>query len=146
MGKKLGNDYRVWVESAVAGTFNEIKGNTALSISRSGGAIDTSSKETFPYGTQAAGARSVSIQATFRPDLPDAQGYGRLATNAKALVSTPFLIQVRKGGSAGVAPGDVVFEGSVYVTDFNDQLGLNEVVETSVTFVLAAAPVTDTLL
>src|SRR5690349_21116328 len=122
MSKKLGNDYRIWVESAVAGTFNEIKGNTSLTINRAGGAIDTSSKETFPYGTQAAGARTVSIAATFRPDLPDATGYGRLASNAKAAVATPFNIQIRKGGSAGVAPGDVVFEGSVYATDFNDNL------------------------
>lgn len=146
MAKKLGNDYRVWVESATPGTYNEIKGNTALTINRSGGAIDTSSKETFPYGTQAAGTRTVSIAATFRPDLPDANGFGRLASNAKALVATPFNIQIRKGGSAGVAPGDVVFEGSVYATDFNDNLGMNEVVEVSTTLVLAAAPVTDALI
>ena len=145
MGKKLGNDYRVWVESAVEGTYNEVKGNTALMLNRSGGAIDTSSKETFPYGTQAAGARTVSISATFRPDLPDADGYGRVSTLAKATVSTPFSIQIRKGGSAGADPADVVFEGSVYATDFNDQLGMNEVVETSTTFVLAAAPVVDEL-
>lgn len=144
MAKKLGNDYRLWVESAVAGTFNEVKGNQSLAINRSGGTIDTSSKENFPYATQAAGMRTVSIPATFRPDLPDATGFDRLMTLAKATAPTPFNVQIRKGGSAGAA-GDVVFACSVYTTDINDGMAQNEVVQTSMTFVAAAAPTIDTL-
>ncbi|HEY0116288.1 MAG TPA: hypothetical protein VGB54_11240 [Allosphingosinicella sp.] len=144
MGKKLGNDYRVWIESAVAGTYNEIKGNTALTRNRSGSTIDTSSKENFPYATQAAGMRTLSIGATFRPDLPDANGYDRLLTLANGTAGAPFNIQIRKGGSAGDTD-DVVFEGSVTVTDLSDNMGQNAVLETSCTFVLSAAPETDTL-
>jgi predicted secreted protein len=146
MAKKLGNDYRLWIESATPGTYNEIKGNTTLTRNRSGSTIDTSSKENFPYGTQAAGMRTMSIGATFRPDLPDANGYGRLETLANSATATPFNVQIRKGGSAGATPGDVVFAGSVYVTDFSDSQNQNAVVEVTCTFVLAAAPETDTLL
>jgi predicted secreted protein len=144
VAKKLGNDYRVWIESSTPGTYNEIKGNTSLTINRNGATIDTSSKENFPYATQAGGMRTMSISATFRPDLPDATGYGRLVTLANGATSTPFNIQIRKGGSAG-ADADAVFEGSLYATDLNDTMSQNAVVETSATFVIAAAPTTDAL-
>lgn len=145
MAKKLGNDYRIWLESATPGTYAEIKGNQDLSVNREGGTIDTSTKDDFPYASQAAGARAVTIQATFIPDLPDATGYTRLMTLANALVNTPFNIQVRKGGASGVTPGDVVFACSVYATTNNNSLGQNAPVGASITFVAAAAPTTDLL-
>jgi hypothetical protein len=144
VGKKLGNDYRIWVESATPGTFNEIKGQVSTTINRSGGTIDTGSKSDFPYGTAAPGSRSLSIPFTIRPDLPDANGYTRLETLALAAVQAPFNIQIRKGGSAGSGT-DVVFACSVYVTDFNTPMDQNSVVAVSGTFVAAAAPTTDVL-
>ena len=57
MAKKLGNDYRLWIESATPGTFNEIKGGTSLKINRQASTIDTSTKDDFPYGTQAPGLK-----------------------------------------------------------------------------------------
>ncbi len=144
MAKKLGNDYRVWLETVTPGTYAIIKGNQDLSINREGGTIDISTKDDFPYAAQAAGARSVSITASFIPDLPDATGYTRLMTLANALVATPFNIQVRKGGTAGVT-GDVVFECSVYCTTNNTAAAQNSAVGVSVTFVAATAPTTDAL-
>jgi hypothetical protein len=145
MSKKLGNDYRIWVESAVAGTYNEIKGNQDLSISRDGGTIDTSTKSDFPYGTQAPGLRQTSITASFIPDLPDANGYTRFETLASAAVATPIGIQVRKGGASGATPGDVVFECDMYATQVNHGMGQNAPVTLSTTLVAAAAPSIDAL-
>ena len=101
MGKKLGNDYRLWIESAVAGTYNEIKGQTSLKINRQAGSIDTSTKDDYPYGTQAPGLKTLTIDAEVYPNLPDANGYTRLETLSKG--SAPVKFQIRKGGSAGAA-------------------------------------------
>jgi hypothetical protein len=145
MGKKLGNDYRLWLESAVAGTYNEIKGQQDLSVNRSGGTIDTSTKDEFPYGSAGPGGRNVSVPFGLIPNLPDANGYTRFETLANAVVATPLKVQIRKGGSAGATPGDVVFECSVYVTDFNTTMGQNAAVTATGTLIAAAAPTIDAL-
>ena len=145
MAKKLGNDYRLWIESVTPGTYNEIKGNQDLSISRDGGTIDTSAKSDFPYGTSAPGLRQLSVQASFIPDLPDANGYTRLMTLVNAATTTPINLQIRKGGATGVAPGDVVLQGAFYATQANEGLGQNAPVTANVTFVAASAPTTDAL-
>ena len=145
MAKKLGNDYRLWVESAVAGTYGEVKGNQNLSISRQGQTIDTSTKSDFPYGTMAAGLRNLSIQASFIPDLPDATGYERLMEVVRATTISTLGIQIRKGGSAGATPGDVVFECDMYVTQDDNDMGQNAAVGAGLTYVAAAAPTIDEL-
>jgi hypothetical protein len=149
MAKKLANDYRLWIESVTPGTYNStynmVKGQQDLSVSRSGGTIDTSTKDDFPYGTSGPGLRSVTIPYSLIPDLPDANGYTRLETLTNAAVATPFNIQIRKGGSAGNSTTDVVFAGSVYNTDFTTGLGQNDAVKASGTLVSAAAPTTDVL-
>lgn len=142
--KKLGRDYRLWVESATPGTYNEIKGNQELSIQRDGGTIDTSTKSDFPYGSAAPGGRSVTVQAGFVPDLPDANGYTRFMTQANAAVSTPINLQIRKGGSSGGTP-DVVFECAMYASQINDDFGQGGPVSSSWTLVNAAPPTVDTL-
>lgn len=145
MAKKLGNDYRLWVESATAGVYNEVKGGQSLSVNQSGSTIDTSTKDNFPFGTQAPGLRSVSISAEMIPDLPDANGFTRLESLANASSATPVNIQIRKGGSAGVSPGDVVYAGGVYVTEWNQSYGMNDAVKATATLVAASAPTTNTL-
>lgn len=142
MAKKLGNDYRLWIESATAGTYNEIKGGTTLKINRQASTIDTSTKDDYPYGTQAPGLKSLTIDAEIFPNLPDANGYGRLEVAANG--STPTNFQIRKGGSAG-AVGDVVFQASLYVGNFNTDFPKNDVVKSDFQLTLAAVPTTDAL-
>ena len=142
MAKKLGNDYRLWIESATAGTFNEIKGGTSLKISRQAQTIDTSTKDDFPYGTQAPGLKSLTIDAEVYPNLPDATGFARLETGAAGSAAVKF--QIRKGGSAGAA-GDVVFAASMYIGNFNTDFGKNDVVKSDFQLTLESAPTTDTL-
>jgi hypothetical protein len=122
VAKKLGNDYRLWIESATPGTYNMIKGQQDLSINRNGATIDTSSKDDFPYGTSAPGLRSLSIPFALIPDLPDATGYTRLETQALAATAQAVNFQIRKGGTTGNGTTDLVFQCSMYITDFNSQL------------------------
>lgn len=145
MAKKLGNDYRIWVESATPGTYSEVKGNQQLSISRSGQTIDISTKDDFPYGAQAAGLKALSISATFIPTLPDTNGYERLQTLARGSTLSTVGVQIRKGGSTGATPADVVFTCSMYVTQDDTDMSQNAGVGASFTFVAAAAPTTDAL-
>ncbi|MDX3908422.1 MAG: phage tail tube protein [Sphingobium sp.] len=142
MTKLLGNDYRLWIESAVAGTYNEIKGGTSTKVNRQAQTIDTSTKDDFPYGTQAPGLKSLTLDSENYPNLPDATGYGRLETVSKGTVPVGF--QIRKGGSAGDTD-DVVFEASMYVGNFDTDFGKNDVVKSTFQLSLAAAPTIDEL-
>jgi hypothetical protein len=144
VAKKLGNDYRLWIESATPGTYNELKGGQDLSVTRNGATIDTSTKSDFPYGTSAPGMRQLSIPFSILPSLPDTTGYTRFETVANATVAAPINFQIRKGGSTGGTP-DVVFQGSMYITDFNTDFGQNGAVKVTGTLVAAAAPTTDLL-
>ncbi|TCP33274.1 phage tail tube protein [Sphingomonas sp. BK235] len=144
MAKKLGNDYLLWIESATAGTFNVVKGQQNLSVSRDAGSIDTTSKDESGYGTSAPGLKSLKISLDMIPNLPDANGYTRLETLCNATPQAPFNIQIRKGASTGTN-GDVVFAGSVYGNIDSTDFGQNEAVKAKIGFSAAAAPTTDVL-
>ncbi|KKI17497.1 phage tail tube protein [Sphingomonas sp. Ag1] len=144
MAKKLGNDYLLWVDSATAGTYNLVKGQQALSISRDAGSIDTSTKDDSGYGTSAPGLKSLKISLDMLPNLPDATGYTRLESLCNAAPAVPFMVQIRKGGATG-AVGDVVFEGSVYGNITSTEFGQNDAVKAKIEFSAAAAPVKDIL-
>lgn len=143
MAKKLGNDYRLWIESAVAGTYNEIKGQQTLAMSRQSQAIDTTTKDNFPYGTQASGTKTLTIDVDLVPDLPDANGYTRLETFSKG--SAPIKFQIRKNGSSGNSTTDVVFEANMYIGGVDVTYGQNDVIKAKTQLSLESAPVTDTL-
>lgn len=145
MAKKLGNDYRLWIEGSTPGTYAEVKGNQTLSITRSAQLIDTSGKSDFPYSTQAAGMRTCEIAASFVPDLPDANGFTTLETAALATSGASVNFQIRKGGSSGATPGDVVFKAGMYITDWNTDFGMNSAVKADCKLVIAGAPTTDAL-
>jgi hypothetical protein len=136
VAKRLGRNCKLLVESAVPGTFNALSGNVNLSVSRSGNTVDTSTKDDFPYGSQASGLQNVSITATFRPDLPDANGYDRMVTLITG--GSPFNIQIKDGAT-------VVFQCSVYSTGRNNDLNQADAGEVSLTLVAAAAPTIDDL-
>jgi len=144
MAKKLGNDYLLWVESDTAGTYNLVKGQQTLSISRDAGSIDTTSKDEAGYGTSAPGLKSLKLSLEIIPNLPDVNGYTRLETLANAAPASPFKVQVRKGGQTGL-PADAVFEGLVYGNIGESSFGQNEAVKAKVEFSAAAAPVKDVL-
>jgi predicted secreted protein len=143
MAKLLGNAYRLWIESSTPGTYNQVLGQTTLSVNRSGQPIDTSTKDDFPYGTQAAGLKTLTVDCEVYPNLPDANGYTRLETLQNG--SNPVNFQIRKGGSTGVSPGDVVLAGSFYILNFSQDMSKNDVVKATFQLSAAAAPTTDAL-
>ncbi len=142
MPKKLGNDLRLWIEGSAAGVFAEILGQQDVSVSGDQQFIDTSTKDTGQYATQAPSQRTTSISLDLVPDFPDASGYGRLLSLANASAPTPFRIQLRE---APFAAGNVVFDAPVYVGSFNRTGPRNGVRSCSVTFGLASAPTVDNL-
>lgn len=143
MGKKLGNEYRLWIESTTPGTYNEIKGQTSMKVNRQSGSIDTSTKDDYPYGTQAPGLKTLTLDVEIYPNLPDANGYTRFETLSQG--SAPVNFQIRKGGSAGNGTTDVVFAASMYIGNMDSDFGKNDVVKCSAQLSLAAAPTTDAL-
>jgi predicted secreted protein len=137
--KKLGNDYRLFIgDGGGTEVFNEIAGQQDLSISRQTASIDTSTKDNFPYATQASGLKTLSISFNLIPDLPDANGYGELESQALSATPTPWNFQVKKAST-------VVFEGAMYVGDFNTSFGQNDSVKVTGTLTLAEAPSVDAL-
>ncbi len=144
MAKKLGNDYLAWVESDTAGTFNLVKGQQSISISRDATSIDTTTKDDSGYGTSAPGLKSLKLSLDTIPNLPDASGYTRLETLCNASPQTPFNLQIRKGGAVGTTT-DVVFEGLVYGNITSTEFGQNDAVKAKVEFSAASAPTTDVL-
>jgi hypothetical protein len=143
--KLNGNDYRLFVESATPGTYAELKGQGDMELNETSSTTDTTTKDEFPYGSSMAGARSLTLSVNVVPNLPDAGGYTRLETIAKAAVSTSVKLQIRKGGSAGVSPGDVVHECVWNITGRPRSFGQGGAVTGSFTFANAAAPTVDAL-
>lgn len=139
MAKRLGNDYRLYIgDGGGTEVFTEIAGQQNLSISRQAQVIDTSTKDDFPYATQAAGMRSLSIAFALIPDLPDALGYTAFETWANSTTPTAKNFQIKTGST-------VVFAGSMRATDFNTSFDQNDSVKATGTLVAAAAPTTDVL-
>ena len=144
MAKGLGNNYLLWVESSTPGTYNLIKGQQNLKITRQAPTFDTSTKDDAGYGTSAPGLRSITIDLDMVPNLPDATGYTRLETLAGAVPAAPFNIQIRKGAASGSGT-DVVFAASMYGVITDSDFPQNGPASAKAQFSLAAAPTTDTL-
>jgi predicted secreted protein len=142
MAKKLGNDYRLWIESSTPGTYNQILGQQSLSYSRTSNQIDISDKNNSPYALSAAGLFDVSISLEGLADLPDATGYTLLET--KFLAQTPWKFQIRKAGSSGV-DADKVFAATLNILELSTSFGQNGAVSYSAKFGLSIAPTTDAL-
>jgi hypothetical protein len=142
--KLLGNDYRLWIESAVAGTYTEIKGQISTRVSRAGGLFDTSSKDDGAYGTQAPGSRGVTLDFEILPNLPDANGFTRLESRANASPAVPTKFEIRKAGSAGVG-ADAVFRANMYIGGFDTDYPKDAPVRCTGQLSLASPPELDTL-
>lgn len=143
MATRLGADVRLWVESTTPGTYNEVKGQQDLSFAMTASETNTTTKSTYPYATAQGGLISVTITANGIADLPDANGIERLFDMLKA--GTAVGIQLRKDGSAGTDPADVLWECSMMVGELPNEAPLDGVVTYSLKLVPAAAPTVNDL-
>ncbi len=142
MTKLLGNDYRLWIESGTPDTYNLIKGQQTLTVSRTSNKIDTTDKSSGTYATSTPGLMDLTISCEGIADLPDANGFTLLETNFIGQDTKKF--QIRKDGASGDG-SDVVFAGTMNIDSLNINYGQNDVVKYSTTLSPASAPTTDAL-
>jgi len=143
MGSKLlGSDYRLWIESSTAGTFNQIKGQTKMKVSRSRAEIDSSSKDDEGWDTSLNGNKKLTIDLELKPSLPDANGFSRMESAFAS--GDPTRFQIRKGGADG-GETDVVFDCVMIVGSFDDQKDNGDVVQVTSQLRVNQAPTVDTL-
>ncbi|MFZ2996284.1 phage tail tube protein [Sphingobium sp.] len=140
MAKKLGSDYRLFVQSATPTTFNQPAGQGNLTINRSKAFSSSATKDTEGVDTQTPGLRTLSITQAIVPDLPDASGYTRMETLDKSNASEVY--QIRK---KPFATGDVVFECLMYTALDNTGLEQGSSVSAGVQLQPAANPTVDAL-
>jgi hypothetical protein len=142
MAKLLGNNYRLWVETATPGTYAMILGQQSISTSRAASTIDTSTKDDFPYATAAPGLFAYDVTLTGIATLPDTTGFSFVETKFKAQTSWKF--QIRKSGAAGIA-SDAVFECLCNILELAPSYPQNGTVAYTLKLTLATAPTIDTL-
>lgn len=140
MAKKLGSDYRLFVQSATPTTFNQPAGQGNLTINRSKAFSSSATKDTEGVDTQTPGLRTLSITQAIVPDLPDANGYTRMETLDKSNASEVY--QIRK---KPFATEDVVFECLMYTALDNTGLEQGSSVSAGVQLQPAANPTVDAL-
>lgn len=141
--KILGNDVMFWVETATPGTYILPLGQGNVSITRSSGKIDMSSKDDGRYGSNAPGMIDLGVSGSIRPKLPDT-GYTRVETLANANPPVPFNIQLRRKGAAGTTT-DAIFQCSVYANLDGTDFPQNGIGEAKYSLMAAAAPTIDAL-
>ena len=140
MAKKLGNDYRLFVQSATAGTFNQPAGQGNLTRNGGKNFSSNATKDTQGYDTQQPGLRTLTLKQEMIPDLPDPTGYTRMETLDKTDATEVY--QIRK---KPFAEDDVVFEALMYTGLDNTDFNQGESVKVGVTLTLAEPPTVDAL-
>lgn len=138
MAKKLGQDFRLFVQDVGGATFSQPRGQGDLTINRSSSPIDTSTKDSGRYGTSAPGAKTLTISQELIPDLPDATGYTRMKTLDSS--GDPEVYQIRE---KPFGEDDVQFECLMYTVFGNTGLGRAAAAGTSVELSAAEAPTVD---
>lgn len=140
MAKKLGSDYRLFIQSTVAGTYNQPGGQGNLTRNGGKGFSSSATKDTEGVDTQIPGLRTLSLKQDLVPDLPDPNGYTRLETLDKSNATEMF--QIRK---KPFAVGDVVFECLMYVSLDDSAFNQGESVKVGLTLQPASQPTIDAL-
>ena len=140
MAKKLGSDYRLFVQSSTAGTFNQPAGQGNLSIDRGKAFSSNATKDQEGVDTQSPGLRTITIKQDLTPDLPDANGYTRIETLDKSNATEVY--QIRK---KPFATSDIVFECLMYTSIDSTGLDQGASVKSPLTLQPAAQPTVDAL-
>ena len=136
-----GNNYRAFIESATAGTFNQIAGQRSLSYDTSLATYSTATKDSGAFDINGAGLLSLSLSVEVVPNLPDANGFTRCETLHNTRVNTAR-VQVRKSPFSG---SDIVFDAPILVTGIPKGAPFNDTVSGPLTFALSGAPTVNTL-
>lgn len=141
MGKKLGQEYKLYVGDG-AGGFNQILGQTGLTRDGSTNLIDQSSKTTEQFAIQAPGRKTLTITCPGKLEVPDATGLERVYDLQKAYPQVPEVFQIRRDP---FATDDVLFECSMYISNFSSDDPDQDNSTYSFQLTPAAAPTVDLL-
>jgi len=141
MANKLGHEYKLYVANS-GGTFNPVAGEVEHSRDGSTTLIDQSAKGTGQFALQAPGRKTLVITVSGKKNLPDTDGLERIYALQKVYPQVAGSFQIRKDPFAG---GDVIFAGSMYVSNFNDAAPDQDNATFSFQLTCASAPTTDLL-
>lgn len=138
--KKLGNDYRLFLQSSVAATFNQPAGQGNLSRDGGKNFSSNATKDTEGVDTQQPGLRTITLKQDIVPDLPDANGYTRMETLNQSNTAEVYQIRKKPFGTT-----DVVFECLMHTSLDSHSFNQGESLKVGVTLVPAANPTVDAL-
>lgn len=136
-----GNNYRVFIESTTAGTFNQIAGQRSIDYSQSLATYSIATKDSGAYDINAAALLTTSFSVEVLPNLPDANGYTRCETLHNNRTATARA-QIRRAPFSG---SDIIFDAPVLVTSVPKSAPFNDAVAGPISFVLSGAPTVNTL-
>ncbi len=139
MARRLGQQYKLYVDNG-SGVFNPLAGEQSLSIERSTQLIDQSVKGDGAYAVNAVGKSQLTISVGGGLIVPDANGIERVYTLANTRVASTVQIRLDPWAS-----DDVLFEASMYVSNFSRGKDDNANATFSFQLTLAAAPTVDVL-
>jgi len=140
MAKKLGNNYRLFVQDVGGTTFSQPAGQGNLTKNGGKNFTSNATKDTEGYDTQQPGLRTLTLTQDMIPDLPDATGYTRMETLDQSDATEVYQIRKKPFGDT-----DVVFEALMYTGLNNTDFNQGESVKVGVTLTLAAAPTVNAL-
>lgn len=138
------DQYRVWIgDGGGTEVYYEMPGQKGIEYAFSADKIDQTVKAD-SWETSRPGLKKLTTFAIdVMPSLPDTHGYSHLEAQFLAKAATD--IQVRKNGSSGASPADVVFAASMFVSDLGNSAQPKTNVATKISLYLAAAPTTNAL-
>lgn len=136
MAKLDANLYRCFIESATAGTFNEIKGQRGSDVTTSLDTYSVATKDSGNWDINAAALLKADLSVELVPDLPDSTGYTRCETLFAARTVTR--VQWKQGAT-------IVFDAPVLITSINRNYPFNDAVGVQINFALTGAPTVNAL-
>jgi len=137
MANRLGDDYKIYVESTTAGAFNVLEGQSSLSISSPQDLIDQTAKgDTYKLRQPGRPDRTISAGGGLR--LPDTTGVGRAYDLYVARTAARY--QIRRTPFSG---SDIVFDASMWTSNLERDLGDQQNATWSLQLTLNTAPTVD---
>lgn len=145
MAKKLGHEYKLYIgDGEVSETFTQIAGQTGITRDGSTTLIDQSSKTTGQIAIQAPGRKTLTFTCTGKLEVPDANGIEAVYALQKVYPQVPANFQIRVDPFTD-PEDDVVFAGSMYVSNWSDDAPDQDNATYSFQLTCAEAPTIDYL-
>ncbi len=141
MARKLGHEYKLYVDNG-SGTFNEVQGQTGLTVDGSTALIDQSAKGTGQFAIQAPARKTLTITCTGKKVLPDTSGLERVYALQQVYPQASEGFQIRTDPFSG---SDVIFAAEMYVSNFSEDNPDQDNATYSFQLTCASAPTTDQL-